>query len=396
MGMNETPSSNRFHIGFFGLRNAGKSSLFNAFACQELAVVSDTPGTTTDPVTKAMELAPAGPVVIIDTPGLDDVGELGLKRVNQAKKILRRCDVVLLVCDSSKGISEQETNFYAEVKSAGIPCFVVFSKTDLTKDFVEQDGTIEKPFAVTVKNPDSVDKLRSVIGNLLSKNNNDRPLASDLLPEGGKAILVVPIDKAAPKGRLILPQQQVCRDLLDSGCSVVFVRDTELEGALKWCVPDIVITDSQVFASVAKIVPENIPMTSFSILLARYKGVLDSLSKGAFEIDNLQDGDKILISEGCTHHRQCEDIGTVKLPALIKKYTQKNITFETSSGNDFPENLEEYKLILHCGGCMITDREMKYRLTCAKSANIPMTNYGTAIAYMNGILKRSLKPLGNI
>jgi len=396
MGMNDTPLANRMHVGFFGLRNAGKSSLFNAFASQELAIVSDTPGTTTDPVTKSMELLPAGPIVIIDTPGLDDVGELGEKRVAQAKKILRRCDLVLIICDSTKGLSDLDKNLYHNASSANIPCLIVFSKSDLLNKSLEndfQDGTIDNPFYVTQKDLSTVDKLRSLVAKHLSQTDKKTPLVSDLLKKNGKAILVVPIDKSAPKGRLILPQQQVCRDLLDAGCSVVFVRDTELENTLKWCNPDIVITDSQVFATVAKVVPKNIPLTSFSILLARYKGVLPSLTKGAFEIEKLQNGDKILISEACTHHRQCEDIGTVKLPALIRKYTGKNIIFETSSGTDFPENLSSYKIILHCGGCMIQDKEMKYRLNCAQIAGIPMTNYGTAIAYMNGILESSLEIL---
>ncbi len=397
MGLNDTPSANRFHIGFFGQRNAGKSSLFNAFAGQDIAVVSDTPGTTTDPVTKSMELLPAGPVVLVDTPGLDDTGELGLKRVVQAKKILRRCDMILLVCDSIVGFTKEDEELYGNAMDMNVPCFVIFTKTDLvhgtdsSKDM--QNGSPEHPFRVSVKNLDGVNCLRSKVAECLSKKEDNRPFASDLLPAGGTAVLVVPIDKAAPKGRLILPQQQVARDLLDFGCSAVLARDSELGKVLSWCSPDIVITDSQVFGKVASIVPEEIPLTSFSILLARYKKVLGSLVKGAFALDNLKDGDTILISEACTHHRQCDDIGTVKLPAMIKSYTGKELSFETSSGMDFPEDLSRYGIVLHCGGCMIHDREMKYRIRTAQDAGIPMTNYGTAIAYMNGILKRALLPL---
>ena len=385
MSMNQTPSGERTHIGFFGRRNAGKSSLVNAVTGQELAVVSDVKGTTTDPVTKAMELLPLGPVLIIDTPGFDDEGALGEKRVKKTRQILNKTDIAVLVVDASEGMKECDRELLAMFEEKKIPHLVVYNKCDLQK----ADG-----ICVSALTGAGIHELKEKIA-ALKPADNGRRIISDKLKPGDFAVLVVPIDSAAPKGRLILPQQQTIRDILDAGAAAIVVKESELEQTLKNLgkAPAVVITDSQVFESVAKIVPREVPLTSFSILMARYKGLLDEAAKGVHAIGNLKDGDKILISEGCTHHRQCEDIGTVKIPRWIKAYTEKNITFETSSGGGFPEDLTQYALVVHCGGCMLGEREVMYRVKCAADQGVPITNYGTLIAHMNGILERSLEIL---
>ena len=385
MSMNQTPSGERTHIGFFGRRNAGKSSLVNAVTGQELAVVSDVKGTTTDPVTKAMELLPLGPVLIIDTPGFDDEGALGEKRVKKTRQILDKTDIAVLVVDASEGMKECDRELLAMFEEKKIPHLVVYNKCDLQK----ADG-----ICVSALTGDGIHEVKEKIA-ALKPADNGRRIISDKLKPGDFAVLVVPIDSAAPKGRLILPQQQIIRDILDAGAAAIVVKESELEQTLKNLgkAPAVVITDSQVFESVAKIVPREVPLTSFSILMARYKGLLDEAAKGVHAIGNLKDGDKILISEGCTHHRQCEDIGTVKIPRWIKAYTEKNITFETSSGGGFPEDLTQYALVVHCGGCMLGEREVMYRVKCAADQGVPITNYGTLIAHMNGILERSLEIL---
>lgn len=390
MSLNSTPSSERIHIGFFGRRNAGKSSVVNAVTNQQMSVVSEIKGTTTDPVSKAMELLPIGAVVIIDTPGFDDSGELGQLRVKRTREILRRVDIAVLVVDSTIGKTEADNELIGIFKERKIPYLIVYNKSDLTDSNVYSDG-----LSVSARKMTNIYKLKETIAGLVKADSGERRLCADLIKSGDLVVLVIPIDSAAPKGRLILPQQQTIRDLLEAGAASVCVRETELEMTLKalGTKPALVITDSQAFELVAKVVPESIPLTSFSILMARYKGFLRTAVRGAATLDELEDGDKILISEGCTHHRQCEDIGTVKLPRLIRNHTGKSIEFETSSGKGFPENLSDYKLIIHCGGCMLNEREMLSRRELAKEAGVPFTNYGTAIAYMKGILKRSLKIL---
>ena len=385
MSMNQTPSGERTHIGFFGRRNAGKSSLVNAVTGQELAVVSDVKGTTTDPVTKAMELLPLGPVLIIDTPGFDDEGALGEKRVKKTRQILNKTDIAILVVDAAEGMKECDRELLAIFQEKKIPHLVVYNKCDLR----EADG-----ICVSALTGAGIHELKEKIA-ALKPADNGRRIISDKLKPGDFAVLVVPIDSAAPKGRLILPQQQTIRDILDAGAVAIVVKESELEQTLHNLgkAPAVVITDSQVFKSVAKIVPREVPLTSFSILMARYKGLLDEAAKGVHAIGNLKDGDKILISEGCTHHRQCEDIGTVKIPRWIKTYTDKEITIETSSGGGFPEDLTPYALVVHCGGCMLGEREVMYRVKCAADQGVPITNYGTLIAHMNGILERSLEIL---
>ena len=385
MSMNQTPSGERTHIGFFGRRNAGKSSLVNAVTGQELAVVSDVKGTTTDPVTKAMELLPLGPVLIIDTPGFDDEGALGEKRVKKTRQILNKTDIAILVVDASEGMKECDRELLEIFREKKIPHLVVYNKSDLR----EADG-----ICVSALTGAGIRELKEKIA-ALKPVDNGRKIISDKLKPGDFAVLVVPIDSAAPKGRLILPQQQTIRDILDAGAAAIVVKESELEQTLKNLgkAPAVVITDSQVFKNVAKIVPREVPLTSFSILMARYKGLLDEAAKGVHAIGNLKDGDKILISEGCTHHRQCEDIGTVKIPRWIKGFTGKDIVFETSSGGGFPEDLTQYALVVHCGGCMLGEREVMYRVKCAADQGVPITNYGTLIAHMNGILERSLEIL---
>ena len=398
MGMNETPSADRVHIGFFGRRNAGKSSIVNKVTGQELAVVSDVKGTTTDPVSKAMELLPMGPVVIIDTPGIDDEGHLGELRVRKAKQVLNRVDVAVLVVDATLGKTNVDEELIHIFKEKEIPYLVVYNKSDLLSenqkinaDFPDRN---QEPFIyASAATGQNIYELKEKIASLAVTDDLKLRLVGDLLEPSDFAVLVVPIDKAAPKGRLILPQQQTIRDVLEAGAAAIVIKENELSNTLETLgkKPKLVITDSQVFAKVSKETPKDIWLTSFSILFARFKGNLKTAAAGAAAIDRLKDGDKILISEGCTHHRQCDDIGTVKLPRWIRNYTGKDLEFEYSSGRDFPEDVTKYDLIVHCGGCMLNEREMKYRIACAQDAGIPITNYGVAIAYMNGILKRSVE-----
>ncbi|MDR1770412.1 MAG: [FeFe] hydrogenase H-cluster maturation GTPase HydF [Hungatella sp.] len=393
MGLNETPSSERVHIGFFGRRNAGKSSVVNAVTGQELSVVSEVKGTTTDPVFKSMELLPMGPVVIIDTPGFDDEGALGEMRVRKTKQILNRADCAVLVVDGTAGKTKTDEELILLFKEKKIPYVVAYNKCDLTGPRNYDDG-----LSVSASEGLFIHELKERIGSLVNTGDTKMRIVGDLLNPYDLVVLVIPIDKAAPKGRLILPQQQVIRDILEAGAISVAVRETELKETLErlGTRPALVITDSQVFGQVSKDVPEEILLTSFSILLARYKGFLEDAVKGVAAIGDLKDGDKILISEGCTHHRQCDDIGTVKLPRWLLQYTGKELLMETSSGREFPEDLSAYKLIIHCGGCMLNEREMEFRRKCASDAGVPFTNYGIAIAYMKGILKRSLKALPHL
>jgi [FeFe] hydrogenase H-cluster maturation GTPase HydF len=393
MGLNETPSSERVHIGFFGRRNAGKSSVVNAVTGQELSVVSEIKGTTTDPVYKSMELLPMGPVVIIDTPGFDDEGALGEMRVRKTKQILNRADCAVLVVDGAVGKTKTDEELILLFKEKKIPYVVAYNKCDLTGAQTHDDG-----LSVSASEGLFIHELKERIGSLVNTGDTKMRIVGDLLNLYDMVVLVIPIDKAAPKGRLILPQQQVIRDILEAGAISVAVRETELKETLArlGTRPALVITDSQVFEQVSKDTPEEILLTSFSILLARYKGFLEDAVKGVAAIGDLRDGDKILISEGCTHHRQCDDIGTVKLPRWLRQYTGKELLIETSSGREFPEDLSSYQLIIHCGGCMLNEREMEYRGRCASDAGVPFTNYGIAIAYMKGILKRSIKPLPHL
>lgn len=387
MSMNSTPSGERVHIGFFGRRNAGKSSVVNAVTNQPVSVVSDVKGTTTDPVSKAMELLPLGPVMIIDTPGFDDEGTLGEMRVKRTRQVLNRVDLAVLVVDATVGKTAADEEMLALFREKNIPFLVAYNKSDLAGEKSYDDG-----LAVSAVTGLHIHGLREMMARMTKADNGNRVLCSDLVETGDLAILVVPIDKAAPKGRLILPQQQTIRDLLDKGASALMVRDSELADLLQSLgkAPKLVITDSQAFCKVKDIVPETIPLTSFSILMARYKGFLETAVKGAAAIERLQDGDKVLISEGCTHHRQCDDIGTVKLPNWLRRYTGKELLLETSSGKGFPEDLSPYRLVIHCGGCMLNEREMRYRRQFSEDNGVPFTNYGTAIAYMNGILRRTL------
>ena len=394
MGLNESVAADRVHIGFFGLRNAGKSSLVNAITNQELSLVSDVLGTTTDPVRKAMELLPIGPVVIIDTPGLDDEGALGEARVKKARQVLNTVDIAVLVTDATKSLTALENDIIELFKAKKIPYLIVYNKLDLCLGLVANET--DKEIWVSAEKGNNIERLKEKIGLLQSSGGEERRIVSDLIKSGDTVLLVVPIDKAAPKGRLILPQQQTIRDILDCGAMALVCRDSELEDMLKTLkeMPALVITDSQVFGKVSKIVPRDVPLTSFSILFARYKGNLWGAVRGAARVDSLCDGDKILISEGCTHHRQCGDIGTVKLPRWLSEYTSKRLELEFTSGRDFPEDLSKYSLIIHCGGCMLTEREMQYRVRQAEDAGVPMTNYGMVIAHTHGILSRSLEPFG--
>lgn len=391
MSLNSTPSADRVHIGIFGRRNAGKSSIINAITGQNLAIVSDTKGTTTDPVLKAMELLPLGPVVLIDTPGLDDEGDLGKLRIEKAYQILNKTDIALLIVDSSVGMTTEDEKILARIQDKNIPHLVVYNKCDILS---KMHPVADHAISVSASTGMHIQELKEQIATLTPVSNASLPLVRDLLKPTDFVVLVVPIDASAPKGRLILPQQQTIRDILEAGAISIVVKDTELKETLKNLgkTPALVITDSQAFQEVVKIVPENTKLTSFSILFARYKGDLDLVTNGAYAIDRLRTGDTVLISEGCTHHRQCEDIGTVKIPRLLKKYTRTALNFEFTSGTEFPTDLSKYSLIIHCGGCTLNEREMKYRLRCAKDQHIPITNYGIAIAHMNGILKRSLEP----
>ncbi|MBE6027118.1 MAG: [FeFe] hydrogenase H-cluster maturation GTPase HydF [Clostridiales bacterium] len=404
-GMNDTPSGERVHIGFFGRRNAGKSSVVNAVTGQDLAVVSEVKGTTTDPVKKAMEILPLGPVVIIDTPGFDDEGSLGDLRVKRTKKILEQTDIAVLVVDTTEGfrkVDEELTDLFRERK---IPCLVALNKSDIPEDSEDHNVDEEDPglFARIAKNCDGmihvsalsgegIDELKNRIAALKPEEGGER-LVADKIKAGDLIVLVVPIDKAAPKGRLILPQQQTIRDILDAGASAVVVQDTELAGTLAklGTKPSLVITDSQVFGKVDKIVPADVPLTSFSILMARYKGLLEDAVKGVAAITGLKDGDRILIAEGCTHHRQCGDIGTDKIPKWLSGFTGKDLVFETASGTGYPDDLTPYALVVHCGGCMLNEKEVKHRAAKTVAQGVPITNYGTLIAHVHGILRRSLE-----
>ena len=401
MGLNAVPSGERVHIGFFGRRNAGKSSLVNAVTDQEISVVSDTKGTTTDPVNKSMELLPLGPVVIIDTPGFDDEGALGEKRVQRAKRVLNRTDIAVLVADAENGMGEADRELVRLFEEKEIPYIIVFNKADLLEEIPDTDsknkGSEKSPLYVSALTGAGIHALKEKLAGMGQAGGGRKiPLIEDLVKPSEIVLLVIPIDKAAPKGRLILPQQMTIRGILDADGIPVCVKQDRLgevlerfDGGEGSCRPGLVITDSQVFEEVAAAVPQSIPLTSFSILMARYKGFLDEALRGVLKIDALEDGDTVLISEGCTHHRQCGDIGTVKLPAWIRKRTGKDIRFETSSGTGFPEDLGKYAMVIHCGGCMLNEREMRFRMKCAADQGIPFTNYGTAIAHMKGILDRS-------
>ena len=391
MSLNDTPNYQRVNIGFFGCRNAGKSSLVNKITNQNLCVVSDFAGTTTDIVSKAMELLPLGAVLVVDTPGIDDDGKLGQKRVEKTKEALRRCDIAVLVTDCTRELNSFEKNLINEFENRKVPYLVVKNKCDLLSETVS-DGLF-----VSAKTGFGVEELKNRIATVV-KTENSNLLLEDIVEKGDIVVLVTPIDESAPKGRLILPHQQVVRNVLDCGGINVVVKEDELEHTLDVLKiqPKIVITDSQVFDFVANIVDESISLTSFSILMARKKGFLKTAVKGAVNIDNLKNGDTVLISEGCTHHRQCKDIGTVKLPKMLEKFTGKKLNFEFTSGNSFAENLDGVSLVIHCGGCMLNEKEMKYRQEVAEKNGVAFTNYGTAIAYMNSILKRSTKMISEI
>ncbi len=422
MSLNATPSSERIHIGFFGKRNAGKSSLVNAVTGQDLAVVSDVAGTTTDPVRKAMELLPLGPVVMIDTPGLDDEGSLGELRVKKTEAILKEVNIAVVVADVAFGLQAEEEDLIERLEDLKIPYIIAMNKVDLEEGNENEEMPAQafgsavtnenaKPGDVTEGNPEDREKhiiyvsamtgyqiplLKRAIAKLGRDQLTDKKIVGDFLEPGDVVVLVVPIDESAPKGRLILPQQQTIRDVLDAGAISVVCRDTELADTLAklGAKPKLVITDSQAFGKVSKIVPEDVLLTSFSILFARYKGNLETLVNGAKVLDTLQDGDRILMAEGCTHHRQCGDIGSVKIPALMRKTTGKKIEFDLCSGNDFPEEFKDYALVIHCGGCTLTEQMMQNRLRTCVERGVPVTNYGMAIAHMNGILERSMEPFG--
>lgn len=400
MGMNQTPASERVHISFFGKRNAGKSSVINAITGQDLAIVSSVRGTTTDPVYKTMELLPLGPVMIIDTPGIDDEGELGALRVRKSYQVLNKTDIAILVVDSTTGKGEEELALIHRFHKKGIPYLVVYNKIDLLSGEEIKDLAMSvRPGEVLVSAADgmNIQELKEKIATLKPEDTHKYPLIQDLIEPLDLVILVVPIDKAAPKGRLILPQQQTIRDILERGALSLVVRDTELKSTLdhflsQGVCPKLVVTDSQAFARVSKDVPENITLTSFSILFSRYKGELETQLKGVAALSSIQDNDRILIAEGCTHHRQCGDIGTCKMPEWIRNYTGKKPVFEFTSGTEFPDDVSSYKMVVHCGGCMLNEREMKYRIACCHDQGVPITNYGLLIAQVTGILKRSLGP----
>lgn len=403
MQMNQTPSSERVHIGFFGRRNAGKSSVLNAVTGQDLAVVSDVKGTTTDPVQKSMELLPLGPVVVIDTPGIDDEGELGALRVKKSYQVLNKSDAAVLVVDASLGLCEEDFAFIEHIQKKQIPYAVAFNKSDLApsaslaKDLQYLKEHQIDFVSVSTADLSGIDTLKEKIATLAKTEDTKLRIVADLIHPSDFVVLVVPIDKAAPKGRLILPQQQTIRDILERGALSLVVRDTELKSTLdhflaQGVCPKLVVTDSQAFARVSKDVPENITLTSFSILFARYKGELETQLKGVAALSSIEDGDHILIAEGCTHHRQCGDIGTCKMPEWIRNYTGKEPVFEFTSGTEFPDDVSSYKMVVHCGGCMLNEREMKYRIACCQDQGVPITNYGILIAQVTGILKRSLGP----
>lgn len=391
MGLNDTPSANRLHIGFFGRRNAGKSSLVNAVTGQDIALVSDIAGTTTDPVYKSMELLPLGPVMIIDTAGLDDDGELGQLRVKKTNNVLNKTDIAVLTVSAAEGLTDFDRELLEKIQKKQIPFIIAYNKCDSgVSKSIEAD---ESSVFVSAKTGENINELKERIGRLAKTDDTRLRLVGDLLKPSDIAVLVVPIDSSAPKGRLILPQQQTIRDILEANAVSVVIRENEIKETLSVLgkKPAMVITDSQAFKRVASDTPTDIPLTSFSILMARFKGFLETAVKGAAAIDGLKDFDTVLISEGCTHHRQCEDIGTVKLPKWLREYTGKELNIKTTSGTEFPDELSEYSLVIHCGGCMLNEREMRYRMQCANDAGVPFTNYGTAIAHINGILKRSIE-----
>lgn len=400
MGMNQTPASERVHVSFFGKRNAGKSSIINAVTGQDLAIVSSVMGTTTDPVYKTMELLPLGPIMVIDTPGIDDEGELGALRVHKSYQVLNKTDIAILVIDSTAGKGEEELELIHRFHKKGIPYLIVYNKIDLLSTEKIKDLAMSvRAGEVLVSASDgmNIQELKEKIASLKPEDTHKYPLIQDLIEPLDLVILVVPIDKAAPKGRLILPQQQTIRDILERGALSLVVRDTELKSTLdhflaQGVCPKLVVTDSQAFARVSKAVPENITLTSFSILFSRYKGELETQLKGIAALSSIEDGDRILIAEGCTHHRQCGDIGTCKMPEWIRNYTGKKPVFEFTSGTEFPDDVSSYKIVVHCGGCMLNEREMKYRIACCQDQGVPITNYGILIAQVTGILKRSLGP----
>ena len=400
MGMNQTPASERVHISFFGRRNAGKSSVINAITGQDLAIVSSVKGTTTDPVYKTMELLPLGPVMIIDTPGIDDEGELGALRVKKSYQVLNKTDIAILIVDSTTGKTDADYALISRFIHKKIPYLIVYNKIDLLTDQEVYDlafSTRKEEVMISVAANMNIHELKEKIASMKPEDSHKYPLIGDLINPEDLVILVVPIDKAAPKGRLILPQQQTIRAVLERGGLSLVVRDTELKSTLdlfrsQGIKPKLVVTDSQAFARVSKDTPEDITLTSFSILFSRYKGELDAQLLGVNALSTVKDGDRILISEGCTHHRQCDDIGTYKLPEWIREYTGKEPVFEFTSGTEFPDDVTSYKMVIHCGGCMLNEREMKYRIACCQDQNVPITNYGIAIARMTGILKRSLEP----
>ena len=404
VGLNQTPMSERTHIGFFGKRNAGKSSVMNAVTGQELAVVSDVKGTTTDPVYKSMELLPLGPVVMMDTPGIDDEGELGSMRVRKSYQVLNKTDAAVLVIDGTVGASAEDETLLERIRKKNIPFIVVINKKELadtaTEEVVKRRLTLDdgQLALVSAATGEGIHELKERIASIARVEEPEKYLVRDLLEPSDVAVLVVPIDSAAPRGRLILPQQQTIRDILEADAVSVVVKENGVKNALGQLnkKPKMVITDSQVFAQVAADTPEDILLSSFSILMARYKGNLEQAVRGVTALDGLEDGDMVLISEGCTHHRQCDDIGTVKIPRWIREYTGKDVQIVTSSGTEFPDDLKKYKLIIHCGGCMLNEREMKYRLSCAADQGVPMTNYGIMIAYVKGILKRSVQVFPDI
>lgn len=403
MSLNTTPAAERIHIGIFGRRNAGKSSLINALTSQDLAIVSEQKGTTTDPVYKAMELLPLGPVMIIDTPGIDDEGELGRQRIDKAYQVLNKTDIALLVVDAAAGLAKEDKELWQQIQRKGLPAILVLNKMETLAEMQQAIVTAgaltltKSCFLVSAKTGQNIRELKEAIA-AIKPRETERQLVGDLLKPLDTVILVTPIDSAAPKGRLILPQQQVLRNVLDNNGIAMVVQETELAQALLKLAepPRLVITDSQAFAKVSQIVPPSVPLTSFSILMARYKGSLYNAVKAVRALDSIADGDKILISEGCTHHRQCQDIGTVKMPNWIRAYTKAEPQFVFTSGIEFPQDLSPYKLVVHCGACMLNEKEMQYRNKTALEQNVPMTNYGIAIAYMHGILKRTVAPLPDV
>lgn len=397
-GLNETPSGSRVHIGIFGRRNAGKSSIINAITGQDVAIVSDVKGTTTDPVAKAMELLPLGPVKIFDTPGLDDEGELGHERMRRSLQVLNKSDLALLIVDGTEGLGDLELELIDKFKEKKTPYLVVYNKIDLMEaqvlEAVKSGPRVPTDIYVSAVTGEHIQELKEMIAKMAPADEAKFQLVGDLLSPSDLVVLVIPIDKAAPKGRLILPQQQTIRDILESDAMAVMTKEYELRETLDSLKkkPRLVITDSQVFAKVSADTPRDVQLTSFSILFARHKGNLETLVKGVKAMESMKDGDTVLISEGCTHHRQCDDIGTVKIPRWIRQNTGRQLEFEFTSGGTFPDDLEKYSLIVHCGGCTLNEKEMKHRIRMAERQNVPITNYGILIAYMQGILRRSLEP----